>query len=61
LLLPDPEHAIAAAFKVPVQNGYAKRVTFVIDKQGKVAKVFPDVTPSEHSKELLAAIDALKG
>ncbi len=61
LLLPDGDHKIAGAFGVPVSNGYAKRVTFVIDKQGKVAKVFPQVTPSAHSKELLAAIDELKG
>nr|HMR04700.1 peroxiredoxin [Polyangiaceae bacterium] len=61
LLLPDPKQEIAAAFKVPVQNGYAKRVTFVIDKQGRVAKVFPEVTPSAHSKELLTVLDELKG
>lgn len=61
LLLPDPKQEIAAAFKVPVKNGYAKRVTFVIDKQGKIAKVFPEVVPSAHSKELLAVIDGLKG
>ncbi len=61
LLLPDPKQEIAAAFKVPVQDGYAKRVTFVIDKQGKVAKVFPEVTPSAHSKELLTVLDELKG
>ncbi len=52
---------LASAFKVPVQNGYARRVTFVIDKQGKIAKVFPEVTPSVHSKELLGTIDDLKG
>jgi len=57
LLLPDTDETIAAAFGVPVKNGYTKRVTFVIDKQGKIAKVFPEVTPKGHSAEILAAIE----
>ena len=61
LLVPDAEHHIANAFGVPVSNGYAKRVTFLIDKGGKIAKVFPDVTPQGHAKELVAAITDLQG
>ncbi len=33
------------------------RTTFLIDRQGKLVKVFKDVKPAEHSKEVL---DALK-
>jgi peroxiredoxin Q/BCP len=37
----------------------AARHTFLIDPQGKVARVFTDVKPATHSKEVLAALDAL--
>jgi thioredoxin-dependent peroxiredoxin len=59
LLLPDTDHSIAKAFGVPLSNGRAKRVTFVIDKQGKVAKVFPEVSPKAHAAEVRAAVSAL--
>jgi thioredoxin-dependent peroxiredoxin len=59
LLLPDTDHRIANAFGVPLNNGRARRVTFVIDRQGKVAKVFPEVKPQGHARELLEAIRAL--
>ena len=59
-LLPDPDHRIARAFGVPVVNGKAKRVTFVIDKDGKIARVFPDVSPKGHAQELLETVSALE-
>jgi peroxiredoxin Q/BCP len=59
-LLPDTERKIAGAFGVPVVNGHAKRVTFLIDKQGKIARVFPEVTPKGHADEVLAAVAALE-
>jgi thioredoxin-dependent peroxiredoxin len=59
MLLPDSDESIAKAFGVPVKNGYTKRVTFVIDKQGKIAKVFPEVNPKGHSDEILEALREL--
>jgi thioredoxin-dependent peroxiredoxin len=61
LLLPDSDQTISRAFGVPLNNGHAKRVTFVIDKQGKIAKVFPDVTPKGHAAEVLSAVRSLGG
>ncbi len=61
LLLPDTDHKIAAAFGVPVHLGFAKRVTFLIDKDGKIAKVWPDVDPDQHAEAVIAAIKALSG
>ncbi len=58
-LLVDSSHTLAMAFGVPVSSGYAKRVTFVIDKTGKVSKVFPNVNPDGHATELLDALKAL--
>jgi peroxiredoxin Q/BCP len=60
LLLPDKDAAIAKAFGVPLRMGTAKRVTFVIDRTGKIAKVFPDVNPTGHGAEILAVLSSLK-
>jgi thioredoxin-dependent peroxiredoxin len=56
LLLPDTSGAIAKAYGVPIRLGMAKRVTFVIDREGKITKVFPDVNPVGHANEILAAL-----
>lgn len=37
-----------------------KRVTFVIDKEGKVAKVYDKVSPATHPKEVLDFVKELK-
>ena len=60
-LLPDPDGEMARAFGVPMTAGFAGRVTFVIDREGKIAKVFPDVDPSGHAEEILEAVRALPG
>jgi peroxiredoxin Q/BCP len=38
----------------------AKRNTFLIDPEGKIAKVWTSVDPSNHSAEVLAALSELK-
>ena len=59
-LLADPDRKIIDAFgvRMPV-FGIAKRVTFVIDKQGIVRKVFLGVDPKGHDQEVLSALKAL--
>lgn len=37
----------------------ASRVTYIIDKEGKIAFVYPRVTPKEHGKEVLAKLQEL--
>ena len=61
LLLPDTDARIAGAFGVPLKNGRARRVTFVIGKDGVVKKVFPDVRPKGHGSEVLEALRAAAG
>ena len=39
---------------------YSARNTFIIDPQGKIAKVFIKVKPATHSEEVLAALAALQ-
>ena len=41
-------------------NKYSARNTFIIDPDGKVAKVFMEVSPGGHSDEVLAALAELQ-
>ena len=62
-LLADTEHAIAEAYGVWVEKqmwgrkfwGIA-RTTFVIDRAGRIAKVFRDVKPEGHAEDVAAAL-----
>ena len=58
-LLADPSESIAEAYGVPVRMGYAKRMTFLIDGDGVIRRVFEDVDPGVHADEVLAAISEL--
>ncbi len=39
---------------------FAKRMTFIINKEGKIVRIFPKVDPTTHSPEVLNAIEELK-
>ncbi|MEO7091631.1 MAG: peroxiredoxin [Polyangiales bacterium] len=52
-LVADTDGKIAKAFGVPVDNGHAARMSFLIGKDGKIKKVYPKVDPSAHSAEIL--------
>lgn len=58
-LLSDPDETAASAYGVPVRMGFAARQTFLIDAQGNIAHIWPDVDPGVHADEVLAAIAAL--
>jgi peroxiredoxin Q/BCP len=65
-LLADTDHAIAEAYGVWVEKSmYGKkymgvqRATFVIDKKGSVAKVYPKVKPEGHAAEVEAELQKL--
>jgi len=56
LLASDEQGQVARAFGVPLKNGRATRVSFVIGPDGIVKRTFPQVTPKGHASELLAAL-----
>lgn len=58
LLASDESGELAKAFGVPLKNGRATRVSFVIGADGKVKRTFPQVTPKGHAAELLSAISS---
>ena len=58
LLASDESGELAKAFGVALKNGRTTRVSFVIDADGKVKRVFPQVTPKGHAAELLAALSS---
>lgn len=62
-LLADVDKKVCKLFDViKDKNMYGKivkgiaRTTFVIDKEGKIAKVFENVKPEGHAEEVLAAL-----
>jgi len=59
LLLADTDGALARAFGVSTEGGYARRVTYVIGPDGTITHVFPRVDVREHSGKVLAAIDSI--
>lgn len=52
-LLVDNKKEICRKYGTLKLGTISKRVTYVIDEEGKVAHVFPDVSPATHSKEVL--------
>ena len=62
-LLADPDHKVAEDYDVWKQKSFAgkkymgiERSTFLIDSEGKVAKVMRRVKPDTHAAEVLAAL-----
>jgi peroxiredoxin Q/BCP len=62
-LLSDPDAKVSTEYgSVMAYEGktYSARNTFIIDPQGKIAKVFVKVNPQVHSDEVLAALAELQ-
>jgi thioredoxin-dependent peroxiredoxin len=62
-LLADTDHSVAEQYGVWGEKKYmgrtylgVRRWTFVIDEDGNVKKVFPNVKPAEHADNVLAAL-----
>ena len=60
-MLCDPEGEVLRAYGVRGMTGFAKRVSFLIDGEGKVAKVYPKVSPAKHAAEVLEDLKSLAG
>lgn len=62
-LLSDPDAKVSAEYDSVMTFAGTKlssRNTYVIDPDGKIAKVFRDVKPGGHSQQVLAALASLQ-
>ncbi len=66
-LVGDPDHSVAEAYGTWVEKSMygrkymgIQRATFIIDASGKIAKVFPKVSPKTHDDVVLKALGELR-
>ena len=62
-LLADTDHKVAVAYGSLTNLGLVKfsaRHSFLIDPNGKIAKVYTSVNPASHSAEVLSELDQLE-
>jgi thioredoxin-dependent peroxiredoxin len=61
-LLADTDHSVSEEYGTLTQTGFthAARNTFLIAPDGRIARVFDDVNPAEHSTQVLAALTELE-
>lgn len=62
-LLADSDHRVSSEYgslKNLLVVKFASRHTFIIDPEGKIARVYTNVVPNQHSQEVLAALDELQ-
>ncbi len=52
-LLTDVEGRTSEALGVLGDRGMARRVTFLLDPEGRISKVYPEVSPETHADEIL--------
>ncbi|MET0028354.1 MAG: peroxiredoxin [Candidatus Thiodiazotropha sp.] len=63
-LLSDAKGEVASRYGALFQIGplrYAKRHSFIIDPQGRLAEIYRDVNPKRHSGEVIARLESLMG
>jgi peroxiredoxin Q/BCP len=59
-LISDEKGQVAKAYGVLKDTGKStNRVTFIIDKNGKIAKIFPKVDVTKHTEEVADALKTL--
>jgi|SRR5579863_493476 len=59
-LLADPGKQVVQTYRALSDKGYAKRITYLIDKQGIIRRIFPNVGIESHSEELQRALKAVQ-
>lgn len=55
-LVSDASETLAAKYGVPVRMGFSARQTFVIDAQGKLARIYRDVDVATHVAQILGDV-----
>ncbi len=60
LHLSDTKKEVCKAYAGLNMAGLAKRSTFIINKEGKIAKIFENIDVESHGKEIIEALKSLK-
>jgi len=60
LLLSDPSKAMLSAYGVLKENGGIARTTYIVDANGKIAKVYPQVSVAGHVEDIIADLPLIK-
>jgi peroxiredoxin Q/BCP len=67
-LVSDTDHAIAEAYGVWVEKSMFgrryfgnARTTFIIDKQGRIVRIFPNVKVEGHAEKVASVVEELTG
>lgn len=60
-LLCDVDKKLITALGIKGGGGNAMRVTYVVDTDGKIAKVYDKVTPKTHAETVLKDVKELSG
>ena len=60
-LLCDEDRAVSMRYGAAesADQGHPKRISYLIDPEGRIARVYGKVVPAEHPDEVLAALDEL--
>ncbi|TSA18734.1 MAG: hypothetical protein D4R72_01410 [Nitrosopumilales archaeon] len=60
LHLSDPKKETCKTYAGLNLAGLAKRSTFIIDKEGKIAKIFRDIEVESHGNDIIESLKSLK-
>jgi thioredoxin-dependent peroxiredoxin len=60
-LISDPDKKLIKALGIEGKGGFAMRVTYIVDGDGKIVKIFEKVTPKGHADEVLKEVKKLAG
>ena len=55
-LLCDPEAVLGKAYGAG-DSGFASRISYLIDEQGRIAQAFSQVSTATHAKEVLSSLE----
>lgn len=60
-LLSDEDRSVSMQYGAAESAGqqYPKRISYLIDPEGRIVRVYGAVTPAEHPDEVLAALEEL--
>lgn len=60
-LLSDSDKKLITALGIAGKGGFAMRVTYIVDPDGMIVKIFDKVTPKGHADEVLKSVKELSG